>query len=112
MINIDLQQLVQALDADTRRDLEIAAERCVARGGSRILVEDLLLAMLERTGSLIHRALQDGEVDAAELAAALQANPEHSASRNPVFATELVQWLQDALLVANLDLQRSLVLVA
>lgn len=109
MINIDLQQLVQALDADTRRDLEIAAERCVGRGGSRILVEDLLLAMLERTGSLIHRALQDGEVDAAELAAALQANPEHSASRNPVFATELVQWLQDALLVANLELQRSLI---
>ena len=36
MINVDLQQLVQALDADTKRDLETAAERCVVRGGSKM----------------------------------------------------------------------------
>ena len=47
MINVDLQQLIQALDAETRRDLERSAERCVARGGSKILVEDLLLGLLE-----------------------------------------------------------------
>ncbi|MDE3887358.1 type VI secretion system ATPase TssH, partial [Escherichia coli] len=41
------------------------------------------------------------------LNAALQARGEHSASRNPVFAPELVQWLQDALLLANLELGRS-----
>ena len=45
MINVDLQQLIQALDAETRRDLESSAERCVARGGSKILVEDLLLGV-------------------------------------------------------------------
>ena len=38
MINVDLQQLVQALDAETRRDLENAAERCVVRGGRKVLV--------------------------------------------------------------------------
>nr|GFD41736.1 chaperone protein ClpB3, chloroplastic-like [Tanacetum cinerariifolium] len=32
---------------------------------------------------------------------------EDSASRNPVFAPELVQWLQDALLVATLELGQS-----
>ena len=52
MINVDLQQLIQALDADTRRDLEGSAERCVARGGSKILVEDLLLGLLERVGHM------------------------------------------------------------
>jgi len=104
MINIDLQQLIQALDAETRRDLESSAERCVARGGSKILVEDLLLGLLERPQGLLARALQDAEVDAGELSAALQSRVEHSASRNPVFAPELVQWLQDALLVANLEL--------
>ncbi|MBB4866926.1 type VI secretion system protein VasG [Pseudomonas nitritireducens] len=107
MINLDLQQLVQALDAETRRDLEGAAERCVARGGSRILVEDLLLALLERPQGLLQRALQDAGIDAGELAAALQPNAENSASRNPVFAAELMQWLQDALLVANLELRES-----
>ncbi|KSW24238.1 MULTISPECIES: type VI secretion system ATPase TssH [unclassified Pseudomonas] len=109
MINLDLQQLVQALDTETRRDLEGAAERCVARNGSKILVEDLLLALLERPQSLLQRALQDAGVDAGELAAALQPRAENSASRNPVFAVELMQWLQDALLVANLELRQSLI---
>ncbi len=104
MFNVDLQQLIQALDAETRRDLESSAERCVARGGSKILVEDLLLGLLERPQGLLARALQDAEVDAGELNAALQSRVEHNASRNPVFAPELVQWLQDALLVANLEL--------
>ncbi|EPJ84113.1 putative ClpB protein [Pseudomonas sp. CFII64] len=107
MINVDLQQLIQALDAETRRDLEACAERCVARGGSKILIEDLLLALLERPQGLLARALLDAEVDAGELAAALQPHVEQSASRNPVFALELVQWLQDALLVANLELGQS-----
>ena len=107
MINVDLQQLIQALDAETRRDLERSAERCVARGGSKILVEDLLLGLLERPQGLLARALQDAEVEAGELSAALQPRVEHSASRNPVFAPELVQWLQDALLVANLELGQS-----
>ena len=107
MINVDLQQLVQALDAETRRDLEAAAERCVIRGGSKILVEDLLLGLLERPDGLLGRALQDAEVDPGELARALQPRSEHSESRNPVFSTELVQWLQDALLVASLELGQS-----
>ncbi|MBD9483268.1 type VI secretion system ATPase TssH [Pseudomonas sp. PDM14] len=107
MINVDLQQLVQALDADTRRDLEGAAERCLQRGGQKILVEDLLLGLLERPHGLLLRALQDAQVDAGELARTLQPRSEHSASCNPVFAAELVQWLQDALLVANLELGQS-----
>ena len=107
MINVDLQQLVQALDAPTKRDLEGAAERCVVRGGSKILVEDLLLGLLERADGLLLRALQDAGVDAGELAQALQARGEHSESRNPVFSAELVQWLQDALLVGNLELGQS-----
>lgn len=107
MINVDLQQLVNALDAPTRMSLESCAARCVARGGSRILVEDLLLALLEHPHSLLSRALSDADVDAAHFAALLQPAMEHSASRNPVFAPELVQWLQDALLVANLELGQS-----
>ncbi|WP_028241174.1 type VI secretion system ATPase TssH [Stutzerimonas azotifigens] len=107
MINLDLQQLVQALDAASKSDLEQAAQRCVARGGSRILVEDLLLGLLERPDGLLGRALQDAEVDAAELASTLQPRGERSESRNPVFSAELVQWLQDALLVGNLELGQS-----
>ncbi|GGM11650.1 type VI secretion system ATPase TssH [Pseudomonas asuensis] len=107
MINVDLQQLVQALDADTRRDLEQAAQRCLTRGGSKILVEDLMLNLLERSDSLLARALQDADVEPGELARTLQPRGEASESRNPVFSAELVQWLQDALLVASLELGQS-----
>jgi len=107
MINVDLQQLVQALDVETRRDLETAAERCVVRGGSKVLVEDLLLGLLERGDGLLVRALQNAAVDAGELAQALQPRGENSESRNPVFSSELVQWLQDALLAASLELGQS-----
>ncbi|MFJ2379726.1 type VI secretion system ATPase TssH [Pseudomonas protegens] len=107
MINLDLQQLIQALDAGTRRDLERSAERCVARGGNKVLVEDLLLGLLERPQGLLARALQDAQVDAGELTEALQSQVGDSGSRSPVFAPELVQWLQDALLVATLELGQS-----
>ena len=104
MINVDLQQLIQALDADTRRDLEGSAERCVARGAEQVLVEDLLLQLLERPQGLLARALLDAHIDAGHLSAALQPRSENSSSRNPVFAPQLVQWLQDALLVSTLEL--------
>ena len=107
MINVDLQQLIQALDADTRRDLEGSAERCVARGAEQVLVEDLLLQLLERPQGLLARALLDAQIDAGHLSAALQPRSENSSSRNPVFAPQLVQWLQDALLVSTLELGQS-----
>jgi type VI secretion system protein VasG len=104
MINVDLQQLIQALDADTRNDLERSAEQCVARGTDKVLVEDLLLGLLERPDSLLARALQDARISPGELIATLQPRPGHSVSCNPSFAPELVQWLQDALRVASLEL--------
>ncbi|MBL4610181.1 MAG: type VI secretion system ATPase TssH [Pseudomonas sp.] len=107
MINVDLQQLVRALDAAARQDLETAAQRCVSRSGTQVLVEDLLLCLLERRESLLNRALLDAELDPGTFAAALQPHSEGSASRNPAFSPELVQWLQNALLVANLELGRT-----
>ena len=106
MINLDLQQLVQALDADSRRDLEAAAERCVGRGGAKVLVEDLLACLLARPDGLLVRALQDAGHSTDELAAMLQPRPESASTNNPVFAPELVQWLQDALLTASLELKQ------
>lgn len=107
MMNVDLQQLIRTLAAQPRRDLERAAERCVIRGGREVLVEDLLLAMLEHADGLMVRALVDAGVEPSELQAELQPSSEPSATRNPVFAQALVQWLQQALVVANLELGRA-----
>lgn len=107
MMNVDLQQLIQTLTTLTRRDLERAAERCVMRGGREVLVEDLLLTLLEHHDGLLVRALADAGIDVGELQATLQPKGESSASRNPVFAQALVQWLQQALMVAHLELRQT-----
>lgn len=107
MMNVDLQHLIQTLTAQARRDLERAAERCVTRGGREVLVEDLLLALLEHHDSLLVRALADAGVEAGELQAVLQPKGEASASRNPVFSPALVQWLQQAVMVAHLELKHT-----
>ncbi|MCD7080906.1 type VI secretion system ATPase TssH, partial [Pseudomonas sp. MAFF 311095] len=107
MMNVDLQQLIQTLTPRARRDLERSAERCVTRGGREVLVEDLLLTLLEHHDGLLARALADAGLDAGELQAALQPKGESSASRNPVFAQALVRWLQQALMVAHLELRQT-----
>ena len=106
MINVDLQHLIQAMDAASKSDLERCAERCLRRNGQKILIEDLLLGLLERPDGLLSRALQDAGVEPGELAQVLQPNSGHSESCNPVFSIELVQWLQDALMLATLELHQ------
>ena len=107
MMNVDLQQLIQTLTVQARRDLERSAERCVTRGGREVLVEDLVLALLEHHDGLLVRALADAGVEAGELQAVLQPKGEASESRNPVFSQALVQWLQQALMVAHLELKQT-----
>lgn len=107
MMNVDLQQLIRVLAPQTRHDLEHAAARCVARGGAEVLVEDVLLALLERPQGLLARALQDAGVELGELQATLQPRMGQGTTRNPVFAPLLVQWLQQALVVAQLELAQS-----
>lgn len=104
MINVDLQQLIRTLAAQTRYDLERSAERCVARGGREVLVEDLLLALLEHADGVLVQALADAGVQLSELESTLYPKSEHSATRNPVFATTLVHWLQQGLMVAHVEL--------
>lgn len=109
MMNVDLQQLILTLTPAVRQDLERSAERCVTRGGREVLVEDLLLTQLERPRGLLIRALADAGIEAQTLQATLQPKGQASATRNPVFAPPLVQWLQQALMVAHLELRQSVV---
>ncbi|QDH65813.1 AAA family ATPase [Pseudomonas azotoformans] len=109
MMNVDLQQLILTLTPAVRQDLERSAERCVTRGGREVLVEDLLLTQLERPRGLLIRALADAGIAAQTLQAMLQPKGQASATRNPVFAPALVQWLQQALMVAHLELRQSVV---
>ncbi|MGY2374106.1 type VI secretion system ATPase TssH [Pseudomonas sp. SDO524_S393] len=107
MMTIDLQQLIQTLSLSARQDLERSAERCVIRGGSEVVVEDLLLTMLEHPDGLLGKALADADIDVDELQHLLQPLKGQSVSRSPVFAQALVTWLRQALVLAQLELGQS-----
>ncbi|MEH3021674.1 MAG: type VI secretion system ATPase TssH [Pseudomonas oryzihabitans] len=106
MLTLDLQHLIDSLAATTRQDLEQAAQRCVRRGGRQILVEDLLAVLLEATDGLLGRALSAAEVDPQAFAATLQPRPGAGEGGDPAFSPELLLWLQDAVLLARLELQQ------
>lgn len=111
MITIKLDELIRALAPEEKQALELAANHCVARAGSEILVEDYLLALLESPDSLLNKVLLQFSLSADTLRTALRnsVGRQKTESRNPVFSTLLVSWLEEALLVAKLQLQQSAV---
>ncbi|MCC4265881.1 type VI secretion system ATPase TssH [Oceanimonas baumannii] len=106
MINADLHQLVRALEPTARQALEQAAERCVARGGREILVEDLLLCLATNEQSFLNAALRQFQLDQNALLTALHHAGERTVpgEHSPVFSADLVQWLQEAYLLSTLEL--------
>lgn len=112
MLNADLHQLVSALDPPARQALERAAERCVARGGNEILVEDVLWCLADNEQSFLTAALRQFNIDAAALLKTLQhtrlgANTDGG---SPVFSADLVQWLQEGFMLSTLELKLEQVL--
>ncbi len=107
MITIKLDELIQTLALEEKQALEIAANHCVARSGSEILVEDYLLALLDKPASFLNQVLRQFSLHAETLRAALLSSVSRqiTESRNPVFSALLVSWLEEALLVAKLQLQ-------
>lgn len=112
MLNADLHQLVTALDKPARHALEQAAERCVARGGNEILVEDVLLCLVDNEQSFLNATLRQFNLSAAALLKSLQQTRmgSHREERSPVFSADLVQWLQEGFMLSTLELKLEKVL--
>ncbi|KTT48767.1 ATPase AAA, partial [Pseudomonas oryzihabitans] len=68
--------------------------------------EDLLAVLLETRDGLLGRALSAAEVDHQTFADTLQPRPAAGEGGDPVFSPELLLWLQDAVLLARLELQQ------
>ena len=43
-MKLELKEMINSLDINTKRYLEQAAQRCISRGGNEILIEDILYA--------------------------------------------------------------------
>lgn len=105
MMNMNLTALIAALDTTCRDALEGAAAMCVSRGGHEIGIEDYLEKLLET------REMQDLAVQFSlsldDLRALLNRRPPERAGRAaPVFSPLLVEFLQEAYLLASLELGR------
>lgn len=107
MIAIDIHQLVSLLDTHMHSSLEQAAEQCLQRGGANVEPEDLIRVLLQQPGNLLHQLLAACEQDPDALYARCQLPTQHQQSnRNPGLSGTLVNWLQQALLVATTELQQ------
>ncbi len=105
-MKIDIKVLIEKLDTTVKSDIELAAQRCISRGGSEILIEDALFVMLERDKSLLLALLAHYDLSTESMVQALQkgVKVQSTESGNPIFSKLLVQWLEDAYHIARLEL--------
>ncbi|WP_323117722.1 type VI secretion system ATPase TssH [Burkholderia alba] len=107
MLLVDLKPLIEHLNPHCRNALESAVGACVARRHDDVTVEHLLARLCDDPSNDVALLLRSGGVDVAHLRrqadAALDALPTGDGGR-PAFAPSLLGLLQDAWLIASLDL--------
>jgi type VI secretion system protein VasG len=106
MANIPLTALFEALDIPCREALEAAAVSCAALGGYEITIDDYVEALLSLED--MHNILLQFERSADRLLELVKKNRTHDGrnTSRPTFSPQLYQWLQEAYLVATLDLKQ------
>jgi type VI secretion system protein VasG len=106
MASVDLKSLLGKLNRFTTRSLEAAAGLCVSRGHYEVTVEHVLSSMIDEPGNDLAEILRHFEVDASRARKVLQGATEEMRSGNagrPVFSPLLVEWFEQAWLLASVD---------
>jgi type VI secretion system protein VasG len=105
MATMNLAALVEALAPPAREALEAAAGACVSRGGYEIGIEDYFTALLNQPD--MQDVLVQFERSAERVRALLeQSRPrQERRSDRPVFSPLLIEFLQEAYLLASLELR-------
>lgn len=107
MATITLSALVEALDYPCREALEAAAVACAARGGYEITIDDYVETLLDTEGMrdvLVHFGCSE-----ERLRGILAKGRPHSGRNTgrPTFSPLLYQFLQEAYLLASLELRQN-----
>ena len=106
-MKIELKKLIGNLDPTAKSYLESAVQHTITRGGSEILIEDILSVMLQNEESMLNKLLQQYEIDANTMHEALQKSVKlgvGSESSNPVFSPALIHWIENTYLLNKLEL--------
>jgi type VI secretion system protein VasG len=106
-MKIELKKLIGNLDPTAKSYLESAVQHTITRGGSEILIEDVLSVMLQNEESILNKLLQQYKIDANAMHEALQKSVKlgvNSESSNPVFSPSLIHWIENTYLLNKLEL--------
>ncbi|WP_457744606.1 type VI secretion system ATPase TssH [Sulfurimonas sp.] len=108
-MKLELIKLIEQMDPLTKNDLENAGYRCVSRGGNEVLMEDFLYIMLENENSVLNALLQQYKIAKSDMQEALIHGIKLgiTESASPVFSVLLINWLEDAYILAHVSLQSS-----
>jgi type VI secretion system protein VasG len=107
MIGVDIKSLLRRLNRYCTRTLEGAAGLCVSRGHYEVTVEHFLFRMADDPGADFQQILRHFEIEPAYFQKAIQRAVEDFKSGNagkPVFSPLLLEWFQDAWLMASLEM--------
>jgi type VI secretion system protein VasG len=106
MVDVNLKALVARLDRFCTRSLEAAAGLCISRTNYEVTPEHLLYTTSEDPSADVQQILKHFGVDAGRLQKGLLGVIDGLKTGNagrPVFSPLLVEWLQQAWLMASLD---------
>ncbi len=107
MIRVDIKALIERLNNYCVACLEAAAGMCVARTHYEVTVEHMLAKLIDSPQTDIPLILKQFDIDPGRLQKALDQTMEGFNTGNaakPVFSPLLLDWLQDAWLVASVDM--------
>jgi type VI secretion system protein VasG len=109
MLTVDIKNLLNRLNPVCTRALEGAAGLCVSRTHYEVTVEHLLAKLLDETMGDLPLILRHFGIEPAIVRRELEQTIEGLHTGNagkPVFSPTLIQWCQDAWLIASIDLSQ------
>lgn len=107
MISVDIKSLLGRLNPYCTRSLEAAAGLCVSRTHYEVAVEHMLAKLLEDPQADIPLILRHFDIDSGRVQKAVEQSLEEFKTGNaakPVFSPLLMEWFQEAWLLASVDL--------
>ncbi len=110
MITVDIKPLLNRLNPHCTRSLEAAAGLCVSRTHYEVTVEHLFAKLLEEPQTDLPLIFRHFDLDPGRVKKAVDQTIEEFRTGNagkPVFSPLLLEWFQDAWLIASIDLEES-----
>ncbi|MEJ2037770.1 MAG: type VI secretion system ATPase TssH [Desulfosarcinaceae bacterium] len=110
MLTVDIKALLRRMNRYCTAALESAAGLCVSRTHYEVTVEHFLVKLLENPQADLTLILRQFDVDAGRLHKSIEQSLEEYRTGNaskPVFSPLLLVWIQEAWLVASVEMEEA-----